>query len=66
MFGRSYDRIVIKDQAGNSKVTLERSLLGDLTMKTEGGRTIIEKTGWFGRTTTYMPSDVDFVEAEGQ
>ena len=64
MSSKSYDRIVVKDQDGNSKVSWERPFLGNLTMKTEGSRMVIEKTGWFGKTTTYMPSESDSVEAE--
>jgi hypothetical protein len=35
-------------------------------MKNEGGRTIIEKTGWLGKTETYIPSEAESVEAERQ
>jgi hypothetical protein len=61
---KSYERITVKDQNGKSKVEWERPIFGDLVMKTEGGKTIIEKTGLFGSTTTYMPSDAESVEAE--
>ena len=66
MTDKSYDRIIVKDQNGKSKVTWERPTFGDLTMRNEGGRPIIEKTGWLGRTTTYMPSETESVEAEVQ
>jgi hypothetical protein len=61
---KSYERIVIKDNDGNAKVEWERPMFGDLTMKTEGGKTVIEKSGLFGSTTTYMPSDAESVEAK--
>lgn len=64
MAKQSYDRIVIKDQSGNSKVTFERPLFGELTMKNDGGKTVIQKVGWLGNTKTYVPSDTESVEAE--
>lgn len=65
MTEKSYARIVIKDQSGNPKVSLEKPLFGDLTMKMEGGKTIIEQTsGLWGNTKTYMPADGESVEAE--
>jgi hypothetical protein len=63
---KSYDRIVVTDQNGKSIVSWERPLLGDLKMRTEGGKTIIEKTGWLGRTNTYIPSESESVKAEGE
>lgn len=53
MSGKSYERITVKDQDGNSKVTWERPVFGDLIVKNEGGRTIIEKTGMLGVTNLY-------------
>jgi hypothetical protein len=64
MSEKSYERITVKDQDGNSKVTWERPIFGDLVVKNEGGRTIIEKTGVLGVTKTYMPSESESVEAE--
>lgn len=64
MADKSYERIVIKDSSGDSKLTLERPVFGDLIMKTDGSRTIVQKTGLFGNTTTYLLSDTDSVEAE--
>jgi hypothetical protein len=64
MSEKSYDRIIIKDQSGKTKMSLERSFGSDLTLKTENGRTVIEKTGFWGKTETYMPSDAESVEAE--
>jgi hypothetical protein len=65
MAERSYDRVVVKDQDGNPTVEWDRPVFGDLVVKTEGGRTIIERTGWFGGTTTYVPSEGESVKAEG-
>lgn len=61
---KRYERIVVKNNDGKAKVEWERHIFGDLIMKTEGGKTIIEKTGLFGSTTTYMPSDTESVEAK--
>jgi hypothetical protein len=61
--GKTYERILVKAADGNTTVW-ERPFLGNLVMKTEGGKTVIEKTGLWGSTITYMPSDQESVEAE--
>ena len=66
MASQNCERIVVRDQNGNLKVTWERPILGDLTMKNESGRTILEKTGLFGGKTIYLVSDRDSVEADIQ
>lgn len=66
MASQNCERIVVRDQHGNLKVTWERPVLGDLTMKNESGRTILEKTGLFGGKTIYLVSDRDSVEADIQ
>lgn len=60
---KSYERITVKRE-GRTVSEWERPLFGDLTLKHEGGRTIIEKTGIFGGKTTYMPSSEEAIEAE--
>lgn len=61
---KSYERIIVKDKAGKATIEWDRPFLGDLTLKTEGGRTVIEKTGWLGGVTTYVPSEDESVKAE--
>jgi hypothetical protein len=60
---KSFERIVIKDKSGKH-IELDKPMFGDLTMKTEGGRAVIERTGLWGGTETFLPSAEDSIEAK--
>lgn len=64
MTGKNYERISITGKDGKEKAELVKPAFGELTMRNEGGRTVIEKTGLWGRTTTYVPSTEESIEAE--
>lgn len=58
-----FDQITVRDKDGNTTKNLEKPWLGDLTMRQEGGRSVIETTDWWGNTKTYVPSQEESIEA---
>lgn len=64
MASQSYERILIRNARQGSTVELARPFFGDLLMKSEGGRTVIEQIGPFGGVKIYVPSMDESIEAE--
>ena len=62
MSQRECYRVVVKDEHGREVVNWTASLFSDITLKTEGGKTIIEKKGLLG-ARTYIPAMNESVEA---